>query len=491
MLGGARRRSWGADYRAQSFAYTMPESGVNVYARFVKAEEDSSIALRVKGVEVGTDPSASVFYVADGLPLDLDVQSTSVPKVSVSGLPSGLKFTAKQLLNKDKSVLAEANSVYGTATKPGRYVVTVKLTNGTVKKPIEKKFTLVVDNLTAANDDFQEELANARGERYDLSVGVSDLSGLPNLALKSSSAKLSVSGLPSGLKYDAKTGAISGVPKKAGSFTVYLTVSEGRTKRISTVTLDVAALPNWLVGSYEGLGEYDHCSSPEVVPMLIGTLAVSSAGKLSGKVTLDIGAGRSNPSGSFSLAAFDRVERAPDGSARYYATITTTFTNQRKKITVSREVEFSSEMCCDCLAGGCGYALVDDSQGDDGYSICLGLNQNLLARKDFISPLKSTITLSDTYEENQSLTAKISPKGAVDLIIKEGKGTLKAKGKLALSGYVDGTTAYAAQTTFRLSDGRVGYVDILLNTDEQGNIVQEGSWIEGFYLYDWNNYPEP
>ena len=109
-----------SDYRAQSFAYTMPESGVNVTARFVKAEADSSIALRVKGVEVGTEPSASVFYVADGLPLALDVQSTSVPKVSVSGLPSGLKFTAKQLLNKDKSVLAEANSIYGTATKPGR-----------------------------------------------------------------------------------------------------------------------------------------------------------------------------------------------------------------------------------------------------------------------------------------------------------------------------------------------------------------------------------
>ena len=35
----------------------MPESGVNVTARFVKAEADSSIALRVKGVEVGTEPS--------------------------------------------------------------------------------------------------------------------------------------------------------------------------------------------------------------------------------------------------------------------------------------------------------------------------------------------------------------------------------------------------------------------------------------------------
>ncbi|MGN0826382.1 MAG: putative Ig domain-containing protein [Kiritimatiellia bacterium] len=467
-----------SDYRAQSIAYTMPERGVDVTARFVKAEEDSSIAFRVKGIEVETDPSASVFYVADGLPLDLDVQSTSVPKVSVSGLPSGLKFTAKQLLNKDKSVLAEANSIYGTATKPGRYVVTVKLTNGTVKKPIEKKFTLVVDNLTAANDDFQETPANARGERYDLSVGVSDLSGMPNLALKSSSAKLSVSGLPSGLKYNAKTGTIAGVPMKAGSFTVYLTVSEGRTKRISTLTLDVAALPNWLVGSYEGFGEYEDCCSSQEddAGAIMGTLAVSSAGKLSGKLTLDIGAGRSNPSGSFSLAAFDRVERAPDdGSSCYYATITTTFTIQRKKITVSRELKFSSQTVGEGLAG---HAEVYGSQEDD-YFISLDLNQNLFARKDFISPLKSTITLSATYEENQSITAKISPKGAVDLILGEGKGSIKAKGKLMLTGYDSETATYQADTTFRLSDGRVGTVGFLLKTDAQGNIVQEGSVIAG------------
>ena len=54
---GGRDAARGAsDYRAQSIVYTMPESGVNVTARFVKAEEGSSIALRVKGVEVGAEP---------------------------------------------------------------------------------------------------------------------------------------------------------------------------------------------------------------------------------------------------------------------------------------------------------------------------------------------------------------------------------------------------------------------------------------------------
>ena len=108
------------------------------------------------------------------------------------------------------------------------------------------------------------------------------------------------------------------------------------------------------------------------------------------------------------------MERAPDdGSACYYATITTTFTIQRKKITVSRELKFSSQMVGEGLAG---HAEVYGSQAD-GHSISLDLNQNLFARKGFISPLKSTITLSATYEENQSITAKISPKGAVDLIL--------------------------------------------------------------------------
>ncbi|MGN1359827.1 MAG: putative Ig domain-containing protein [Kiritimatiellia bacterium] len=465
-----------SDYRTPSFAYTMPEDNANVYARFVRAEEDSEIALRVNGVEVGSDPAASVFYVADCLPLALDVQSITVPKVSVSGLPAGLKFTAKQVLNKDKSVLAEPNTIYGTATKPGHYVVTVKLTNNTVKKAIEKKFTLVVDNLTAANDDFQAALANARGEVYALSAGVRDLSCLPNLTLKSSSAKLSVAGLPSGLKYNAKTRAIEGVATKAGTYTVYLTVTEGRTKRISTLTLDVAALPTWLVGSYEGFGEYREEAASEDGGAIMGTLAVSSTGKLTGKFSLDIGLGRSNPSGSCSLAALDRVEKRGDGSVWYYATITTTFTIQRVKTTVSRELKLSAQTVGDMLAG---HVEVYGSAYDDGREISLDLNQNLYARKDFTSPLKTTITLSATYEDNQSITAKISPKGAVDLVLGEKKGTVKAKGKLIITGYDAETATYQADTTFRLSDGRVGTVGFLLKTDGQGHIVQEGSLIAG------------
>ena len=48
-----------------------------------------------------------------------------------------------------------------------------------------------------------------------------------------------------------------------------------------------------------------------------------------------------------------------------------------------------------------------------------------------------------------------------------------------LTGYNAETATYQADTTFRLSDGRVGTVGFLLKTDEQGYIVQEGSAIAG------------
>ena len=169
-----------------------------------------------------------------------------MPKITVSGLPAGLKFTAKEVLNKDKTVLAEANTIYGTATKPGTYVVTAKLTNTTVKKAIEKKFTIVVDNLTGANDCFREPLRNGRGEKYVISAGVMEYDNLPSLMLKAVGS-LKVSGLPSGMTYNAGKGCLEGRVTKAGTYTVSLTVN-GKT---STFTLEVQPLPEWAVGSFE------------------------------------------------------------------------------------------------------------------------------------------------------------------------------------------------------------------------------------------------
>lgn len=281
------------DFRTASYSYVTKAENETIYALFLPAPEDTGIALVVDGNEVTSDAAETVFNTAGELTLALDVESVSVPKITVSGLPAGLKFTAKEVLNKDKTVLAEANTIYGTATKPGTYVVTAKLTNTTVKKAIEKKFTIVVDNLTGANDCFREPLRNGRGEKYVISAGVMEYDDVPSLMLKAVGS-LKVSGLPSGMKYNAGKGCLEGRVTKAGTYTVSLTVN-GKT---STFTLEVQPLPEWVVGSFEMVMAEENDLNQRIVAMISSsgdiTLKWSEAGEyklLSGSKKLKLSRG--------------------------------------------------------------------------------------------------------------------------------------------------------------------------------------------------------
>ena len=287
------------DYRNPSFSFEMGSEDKSIGAIFVTAEEDTDILLYVDGEEITADASDNNFLAEVTAILGLELKSVSVPKAAVSGLPAGMKYTDKALTVKatktEDAYDVPANSIYGTPTKPGVYTVTVKLTNATVKKAIEKKFTIEVPNLTAANGYFLEGLGNGVGEKYALSVGISNIDDfLPDLRLNSSSAaKLAVSGLPAGLKYNAKTGKITGTATKAGIYTVTLTVTDGKEKYVSTFTIEVEALPDWVVGTFEGYfseyGWYDE-SSQRWNPYnhdweAIGrfTATISASGKVSGK----------------------------------------------------------------------------------------------------------------------------------------------------------------------------------------------------------------
>ncbi len=114
-------------------------------------------------------------------------------------------------------------------------------------------------------------------------------------------AKVSAKGLPPGLAYDAKKGAIAGVPTKAGNFKVTVSAVSAAGKAVPvTFTLKVLALPGWAVGTYDGVALFDRLTAIEdqTSPYAKGTVTVSSTGKISAKLPF------SGDTETFSASAF-------------------------------------------------------------------------------------------------------------------------------------------------------------------------------------------
>ncbi len=132
-----------------------------------------------------------------------------------------------------------------------------------------------------------------------------------NLGVSFASASkpaVSVKGLPTGVKWNAKAAQIVGTPTKAGVFSPTITIknASGATVQVAP-TITVVALPDWAQGTYNGA-----C----VVSNALGqsSLAISKAGKISGKLL--VGAA------SYTLAAdaYTRVE-VEEGVTNYVADV--------------------------------------------------------------------------------------------------------------------------------------------------------------------------
>ena len=239
------------DYRTAAFQYDTTTSDVTFYARVVSTAEDSAITIDVEP-EYVTSKTGEFDLV-------VPVTSISVPKLSVKGLPTGLKFDAK------------SNRISGTAKKPGEYKCQASATNASVKKAVTADFTIAVPNFES---EFLPNLDPAV-DAYPLMVGLGVAETLLDLTVKEDSgySVTAVSGLPAGVKFNAKTGTFSGVPTKAGVYTVTVTAKKGSASTVATVTIKVESLPEWAYGSY-------FCGSG----MNSLTLTVTAAGKISGKL---------------------------------------------------------------------------------------------------------------------------------------------------------------------------------------------------------------
>ena len=217
------------------FAYWTDDSGNIVgYSPTLKVfpEKDTnySAVFRVKTkCEAPEFDVAESYLWADGGELLITVNDAAYPvKFSAKNLPTGLKIDSS------------TGVISGNPTKPGTDAVTVSATNASVKKPVTATFEIVVPNLTS-------ELFTAAGlkseESYVLQAGIApDLKDVVS-AVADGGWSLAVSGLPSGIKYDAKKGEFTGIASKEGLSTVYFTATrrsgKGAEKQIATATFEV------------------------------------------------------------------------------------------------------------------------------------------------------------------------------------------------------------------------------------------------------------
>ncbi len=263
--------------QSASWSYVATGEPVTLEAVFATVADDAA-SLEVAVEDVATEADGSIGTIGtDGtrvFDLGTCVASLSEPKITVKGLPAGLKYDAK------------TGAITGKATKPGKYTVAVSATNATVKKPVTATFDIVVPNLTSEKLPGLEQDTEAYGK---IVCGVAFDPGLVDCAPEDGWT-VKAAGLPAGLKLvqDKTTGAysITGVPTKAGTFTVTFTASKkGEKNQVATITLETVALPEWAVGTFSGFVEcYTGPESGSAFGSI--TMTVAANGKVSGKIAL-------------------------------------------------------------------------------------------------------------------------------------------------------------------------------------------------------------
>ena len=234
------------DYRNPNYSYVMGVEDKTFYARFEPSAADTNLNLMVGGVAITPeDTPLKSFTVGSATNLPLVIDSLSLPKAAVKGLPAGMKFTDKPVYKKGSKTEIEvpANTIYGIPTKPGVYKVSISLTNTSIKEAIVNDFEIVVPNLT------------------DALVPVEDGYGpyVPGVAYTNTivvAADCAVSGLPAGMKWTAKdildnktkqvvvpANSAYGAPTKPGKYTVYFTKTIDKVKHTATATFIVGEFP--------------------------------------------------------------------------------------------------------------------------------------------------------------------------------------------------------------------------------------------------------
>lgn len=244
--------------------------------------------------------NGSVKYYAhwmDALVAGIPVEpfETGLVGYAVKGLPSGLKY------NKGTGVIS------GTAKAVTSESGTVAWFTKAGERDIPIAFVVRAEKVTAS-------CAGLSGGEFTAGVNAGG-DGIPvDVSAETDIRSVSVKGLPSGMKYDAKSGKIVGNPTKSGTFTATVTVTtKAGTKMTKEFAFTVKAAHPRAVGTFKGYVVTSSSASRFDLPFA-GTMQFTStdAGKLSVKVMTAQG------TYSFSATGWDSVT-----DKTYYASLRT------------------------------------------------------------------------------------------------------------------------------------------------------------------------
>ena len=380
-------------------------------------------------------------YVPFEWDLTNDVAAVGGKVAKVAGLPVGLAF-ASATTYKDKKktqVKQYGQTIVGTPTKPGTYVVTftknVKSGKTTVAKTAQILWTVV-------ENDAELELAfNIAGgviEGGSVGLKYGDLMAFT----ATDGAAVTASGLPKGIAL-ANLGdgnyAFTGFTEKAGTYLVAVTATLNGKTVTQRMALEVDGLPSWAKGTFNG-----YIAGVDGATNGLATITVSSVGKISGKFQ------EGGTNWTFTAASYTGYDSAAPAYsvpvvAKYAYKATEIVKGKKKTVTKSVARDFTLRVGQDALGGMAtleevGGSAVNAWQNLWGQADYKAIGKQLFSTKSGKKTLAyRTFTIKGTDDvgaemglaDAMSLSLKVTSAGAVTATMSFDTGT-KSKGKAVI-----------------------------------------------------------
>ena len=242
------------DYRQTPVTLTVPDADiVEITAYFIDKGQDSDIEFF--GRMVG-EPVTSPWCLEDSPVNVFHVRSASWPTVKASGVPAGVQFVDNRKGSFGTDYEYRLEVIDFARLKAGASTITLTAVNRSGAKATQL-ITVYGPNLNTAVAQGALSLATSAKTPYEIEAGVVLDWDRLGIAGQNGFSITKVSGLPAGLKWDAKAQKATGVPSKPGTYIVTFTAGRqvGKNKIESysaTATFVVKPLPDGVVGTFNG-----------------------------------------------------------------------------------------------------------------------------------------------------------------------------------------------------------------------------------------------